>query len=242
MADGSQGSVKGQSLSGLRVGVVEDQPEIVTLLHYNLVAAGFEVDVMTSGDVAEERLQEAPPDLLILDWMLPGLSGIELLRRLRRWPNTQRLPIIVLTARSEEADLIRALETGADDYIAKPFSLKELIARVEALLRRRSPEKVAAVLTVGDIEFDRESMRVRRRGKIIEMGPTDYRLLELFLTRPGRVLCRQEILDAVWGQEVFIDERTIDVYIGRLRKALLRGWRTDPLTTIRGAGYRFDPR
>ena len=242
MDDGSQGSATGQSLSGLRVGVVEDQPEIVMVLQYNLAAAGFEVDVMTSGDAAEEKLRDQPPDLLILDWMLPGLSGIELLRRLRRWPETQRLPIIVLTARTEEADLVRALETGADDFIAKPFSLKELIARVEALLRRRAPEKVAAILTGGDIDFDRESMRVRRRGKVIDMGPTDYRLLELLLTRPGRVLGRQEILDTVWGREVFIDERTIDVHIGRLRKALLRGGRSNPLTTIRGAGYRFDPR
>jgi two-component system, OmpR family, phosphate regulon response regulator PhoB len=236
MADGSPGNA-----GGLRVGVVEDQPEIVTLLQYNLAAAGYRVEVMDRGDEAEVKIQEQPPDLLILDWMLPGLSGIELLRRLRRWPKTQHLPIIVLTARNDEADLIRALETGADDFIAKPFSLKELVARVEALLRRRAPGKVAAVLTAGDIEFDRETMCVTRGGKVVQLAPTDYRLLEVFLLHPGRVLNRQTILDTVWGRDIYIDERTIDVHVGRLRKCLLAGGRTDPITTIRGAGYRFDP-
>jgi two-component system, OmpR family, phosphate regulon response regulator PhoB len=227
---------------GLRIGIVEDAPEIVTILDYNLAAAGYQVEVMECGDRAVEQLQEQPPDLLILDWMLPGVSGIELLRRLRRWPNTQKLPVIVLTARSAEKDLVRALETGADDFMTKPFSPKELVARVGALLRRRAPDKVSPILVRGDIELDRECRRVRRRGKIVELGPTDYRLLEMFLVNPGRVIDRQEILDLVWGTDTHIDDRTIDVYVGRLRKALLGAWRSDPIKTVRTAGYRFDER
>jgi two-component system phosphate regulon response regulator PhoB len=174
--------------------------------------------------------------------MLPGLSGVELLRRLRRKASTKDLPIIVVTARTDESDIIRALETGADDFVPKPFSVRELLARVEALMRRRSPNKIASVLNVGDTEFDREAVRVRRRGKIVEMGPTDMRLLDLLMTHSGKVLGRQDILNGVWGQEVIIDERTIDVHVGRLRKALLSAWRSDPITTLRGAGYRFDPK
>jgi two-component system, OmpR family, phosphate regulon response regulator PhoB len=237
MADGSQVSLK-----GVRVGVVEDSEELAVLLEYNLKASGCDVQLMRRGDDAEACLNEHRPDLLILDWMLPGLSGVELLRRLRRKASTKDLPIIVVTARTDESDIIRALETGADDFVPKPFSVRELLARVEALMRRRSPNKIASVLNVGDTEFDREAMRVRRRGKIVEMGPTDMRLLDLFMTHPGKVLGRQDILNAVWGQEVIIDERTIDVHIGRLRKALLSAWRSDPITTLRGAGYRFDPK
>jgi two-component system phosphate regulon response regulator PhoB len=225
---------------GLRVGLVEDQSDVASLLHYNLSAAGFQVEIMTRGDDAEARLQSQPPDLLILDWMLPGLSGIELLRRLRRWPRTQTLPIIMLTARTEETELVRALEAGADDFIGKPFSLKELLARVEALLRRRAPLKVTPVLRIGDIVLDRDASRVSRLGTVARLGPTDHRLLDLFLSHPGRVLSRQEILDSVWGRDVFIDERTIDVHIGRLRKALLAAWDMDPITTVRGTGYRLD--
>lgn len=228
------------AVRGLRVGLVEDQPDLMSLLQYNLTASGFQVDIMTRGDDAESRLQGHPPDLLILDWMLPGLSGIELLRRLRRWPKTQQLPIIMLTARTSESELVRALEAGADDFIAKPFSIKELLARVEALLRRRAPLKVSSVLTIGDIVLDRETMRVSRRGSVVRLGPTDHRLLDLFLSNPGRVMSRQEILDGVWGRDVFIDERTIDVHVGRLRKALLAAWESDPITTVRGAGYRLD--
>jgi two-component system, OmpR family, phosphate regulon response regulator PhoB len=236
MADGSQVSLK-----GVRVGIVEDSREMATLLDYNLQAAGYTVQIMSRGDEAEGCIVEQKPDLLILDWMLPGLSGIELLRRLRRSAGTRDLPIIVVTARNDENDLIRALETGADDFVAKPFSVRELLARVEALLRRRAPNRIASLLTVGDIEFDRTAMRVRRRGMIVEMGPTDMRLLDLFMTHPNKVLDRQDILNALWGQEVIIDERTIDVHVGRLRKALLSAWASDPITTLRGAGYRFDP-
>jgi two-component system, OmpR family, phosphate regulon response regulator PhoB len=238
MADGSQVSMK-----GVRVGVVEDSEDLAILLDYNLRAAGYTVQLMSRGDEAEASLNEQRPDILILDWMLPGLSGVELLRRLRRRAATRDLPIIVLTAQTGESDVIRALETGADDFVPKPFSVQELLARVEALLRRRVPSRIASVLTVGDTEFDREAMRVRRRGKVIELGPTDLRMLDLFMTYPGKVLGRQAILNAVWGQEVLIDERTIDVHVGRLRKALLAAWgRSDPITTLRGAGYRFDPK
>jgi two-component system, OmpR family, phosphate regulon response regulator PhoB len=237
MADGSQFSLK-----GLRVGVVEDNADLCVLLEYNLKSAGYAVQMMNRGDEAETCLNEHRPDILILDWMLPGLSGVELLRRLRRRAATKDLPIIVLTARTDKRDVIRALETGADDFLTKPFSVRELLARIEALLRRRVPKRIASVLTVGDTEIDRDAMLVRRRGKIVDVGPTDLRLLDLFMTHAGKVLARQDILNAVWGQEAIIDERTIDVQVGRLRKALLTAWRTDPITTLRGAGYRFDPK
>ncbi len=237
MADGSQVSLK-----GVRVGVVEDNDELCVLLEYNLKSVGYTVQVMNRGDEAETCLSDHRPDILILDWMLPGLSGVELLRRLRRRAATKELPIIVLTARTDESDVIRALETGADDFLAKPFSVRELLARVEALLRRRVPSRVARVLTVGDIDFDRDAMRVRRCGKIIDVGPTDLRLLDLFMTNHGKVLSRQDILNAIWGQEAIIDERTIDVHVGRLRKALRPAGQSDPITTLRSAGYRFDPK
>jgi two-component system phosphate regulon response regulator PhoB len=226
--------------TSMRIAVVEDEQDLVILLRYNLEAAGYRVETMTKGDEAEVRLREEPPDLVILDWMLPNLSGIELLRRLRRWPETRTLPIILLTARGEETDRVRGLETGADDFVVKPFSVTELLARIQSLLRRAKPEKVSSVLYGGDIEIDREAVSVRRDGKRIHLGPTEFRLLEYFVQSPGRVLNRGQILDAVWGNQTFIDERTVDVHIGRLRKALLASGRSDPITTIRGVGYRFD--
>lgn len=226
----------------LRVLVVEDDPEICTLLRYNLEASGYSVAEANDGEQAELQLKEHAPDLLLLDWMLPEMSGIELLRRVRRWPETQALPVIVVTARCEEADRVRAFETGADDLVVKPFSVNELIARVEAVLRRAKPAKLARVVKAGDTELDRDLMCVRRRGKTLQLGATDYRLLEFFLEAPGRVHSREAILDAVWGSESEIDARTIDVYIGRLRKSLLADWRSDPIKTIRGVGYRFDPK
>jgi two-component system phosphate regulon response regulator PhoB len=174
--------------------------------------------------------------------MLPGLSGIELCRRLRTRPESKALPIIMLTARGEESERIRGLATGADDYIVKPFSVPELIARVRALLRRASPERVANVLVHGDIELDREKKRVSRSGREIDLGPTEYRLLEFLMERPGRVFSREQLLDGVWGSEVYIDERTVDVHVGRLRKALNRGREADPIRTVRGAGYALDDR
>jgi len=227
---------------GARILIVEDEEPLTLLLRYNLESEGYDVDTVARGDEADTRLRESVPDLVVLDWMLPGLSGIELCRRLRARPETRSLPIIMLTARGEESERIRGLATGADDYIVKPFSVPELIARVRALLRRASPERVADVLTFGDIELDREKKRVSRGGREIELGPTEYRLLEFLMERPGRVFSREQLLDGVWGSEVYIDERTVDVHVGRLRKAVNRGRETDPIRTVRGAGYALDDR
>src|SRR4249919_3488122 len=225
-----------------RILIIEDEEPLTLLLRYNLEAEGYEVDTTARGDEAEIKLKESTPDLLVLDWMLPGMSGIELCRRLRARPDTERLPIIMLTARGEESERVRGLATGADDYIVKPFSVPELIARVHALLRRASPERVADVLSHGDIELDREKKRVSRAGREVDLGPTEYRLLEFLMERPGRVFSREQLLDGVWGSEVYIDERTVDVHVGRLRKALNRGREADPICTVRGAGYALDDR
>jgi two-component system phosphate regulon response regulator PhoB len=225
-----------------RILIVEDEEALTLLLRYNLEAAGFEVETVARGDEADVRLREGNPDLVILDWMLPGLSGIELCRRLRARPDTRQLPIIMLTARGEESERVRGLATGADDYVVKPFSVPELVARVSALLRRASPERVADVLSFGDIEIDREKKRVSRSGRAIDLGPTEYRLLEFFMERPGRVFTREQLLDGVWGSDIYIDERTVDVHVGRLRKALNLGQASDPIRTVRGAGYALDDR
>jgi len=225
-----------------RIMIVEDEEPLALLLRYNLEAEGYEVETVARGDDADTRLREHAPDLVVLDWMLPGLSGIELCRRLRARPQSKALPIIMLTARGEESERIRGLSTGADDYIVKPFSVPELIARVRALLRRAAPERVADVLSIGDIALDREKKRVSRGGREVELGPTEYRLLEFLMERPGRVFSREQLLDGVWGSEVYIDERTVDVHVGRLRKALIRGSEADPIRTVRGAGYALDDR
>ena len=222
--------------------IVEDEEALTLLLRYNLETQGYEVETIARGDEADTRLKEGTPDLVILDWMLPGLSGIELCRRLRARPETKQLPIIMLTARGEESERVRGLATGADDYIVKPFSVPELSARVRALLRRALPERVADVLAFGDLEVDREKKRVSRAGRAIDLGPTEYRLLEFLMERPGRVFSREQLLDGVWGSEIYIDERTVDVHVGRLRKALNRGQDTDPIRTVRGAGYALDDR
>ncbi|HWM83906.1 MAG TPA: phosphate regulon transcriptional regulator PhoB [Pseudolabrys sp.] len=225
-----------------RILIVEDEEPLTLLLRYNLESEGYEVDAAARGDEAQIKLQEQVPDLVILDWMLPGLSGIELCRRLRARPETKALPIIMLTARGEESEKVRGLATGADDYMVKPFSVPELLARVRALLRRASPERVATVLTVGEIELDREKKRVSRGSRPIELGPTEYRLLEFLMERPGRVFSREQLLDSVWGNETYIDERTVDVHVGRLRKALNRPKEADPIRTVRGSGYSLDDR
>ena len=212
-----------------RIMIVEDEEPLSLLLRYNLEAEGYEVETIARGDDADTQLREGTPDLVVLDWMLPGLSGIELCRRLRARPETRSLPIIMLTARGEESERIRGLSTGADDYIVKPFSVPELIARVRALLRRASPERVAAVLAFDDLELDREKKRVSRGGREVGLGPTEYRLLEFLMARPGRVFSREQLLDGVWGSEVYIDERTVDVHIGRLRKALNHSQEADPI-------------
>lgn len=223
-----------------KVLIVEDEEPVSLLLRYNLEAEGYEVEQVFRGDEAEIRLREMVPDLLILDWMLPGLSGIELCRRLRQRPETDRLPIIMLTARSEESERVRGLATGADDFVTKPFSVPELVARVKAMLRRAKPEVVAQQLVVGALELDRETHRVRRAGRELHLGPTEFRLLEFLMQSPGRVFSREQLLDGVWGHNVYVDERTVDVHIGRLRKAINRGKVKDPIRTVRGAGYAFD--
>lgn len=220
-----------------KIMVVEDDEPLCVLLRYNLEAEGYQVEAITRGDEAELRLQENVPDLLVLDWMVPVVSGIELCRRLRLRPETERLPIIMLTARGEESDRVRGLSTGADDYLVKPFSTPEFIARVRALLRRAKPEVLSTVLKVGDIVLDRESHRVFRRKQEIRLGPTEFRLLEFLMRHPGRVFSRAQLLDNVWGETIYIDERTVDVHVGRLRKAVNQGRLPDVIRTIRGAGY-----
>jgi two-component system, OmpR family, phosphate regulon response regulator PhoB len=222
--------------------VVEDEEALILLLRYNFVAAGYDVEAVTRGDEAELRLRERLPDLLVLDWMLPGLSGIELCRRLRARPETALLPILMLTARGEEDERIRGLATGADDYVVKPFSVAELMARVQALLRRARPETISSTLKAGDLELDRETVRVRRAGREVHLGPTEFRLLEFLMKSPGRVFSREQLLNGVWGRDVYVDERTVDVHIGRLRRAVNSGRAHDPIRTVRGAGYALDDR
>jgi two-component system, OmpR family, phosphate regulon response regulator PhoB len=227
---------------GARILIVEDDESIGELLRYNLEAAGFEVALSLRGDEAELLIQERTPDLLILDWLLPGLSGIELCRRIRAKTRFSTIPILMLTARGEEGDRIRGLSTGADDYIIKPFSVAELVARVKAALRRAHPELISGLLRVGDLELDKETHRVFRGERELKLGPTEYRLLEFFMLSPGRVYSREQLLNGVWGESNYVDERTVDVHVGRLRKAIVRGREVDPIRTVRGAGYALDDR
>jgi two-component system, OmpR family, phosphate regulon response regulator PhoB len=223
-----------------RILIVEDEEPLVMLLRYNLQAEGYVVDSAGNGEEAELKLAEEIPDLVVLDWMIPTVSGIELCRRLRANPDTAKLPIIMLTARGEEAERVRGLATGADDYIVKPFSVLELVARIRALLRRTAPERIASTLRAGDIELDRERCRVQRARREVALSPTEFKLLEFFIERPGRVFSREQLLDAVWGREIYIDERTVDANVRRLRKALVRQGEPDPIRTVRGLGYSFD--
>ncbi len=220
--------------------IVEDEEPLSLLIRYNLESEGYDVDAVERGDEAETRLEESAPDLVLLDWMLPGLSGIELCRRIRSKPELNGLPVIMLTARAEESERIRGLSTGADDYVVKPFSIPELMARIKALLRRTKPQLIAGVLNAGDIELNRDTHRVRRNGREVHLGPTEFRLLEFLMQSPGRVFTREQLLDGVWGRDVYVDERTVDVHVGRLRKAINRGRRSDPIRTVRGAGYAFN--
>lgn len=216
--------------------IVEDDEPLSLILRYNLEAEGFSVESCARGDDAEMRIREMLPDLLLLDWMVPGISGIELCRRLRSRESTRALPILMLTARGEEADRIRGFTTGVDDYIVKPFSVVELVSRVRAILRRSNPTLISTILKAGDLELDRASHRVSRDGQDLHLGPTEFRLLEFLMQSPGRVFTRTQLLDAAWGQDIFVDERTVDVHIGRLRKALGR----NPIRTVRGVGYSLD--
>jgi two-component system phosphate regulon response regulator PhoB len=221
--------------------VVEDEAALRHLLRYNLEAEGYEVESVVSGEEADLAVRERPPDLVLLDWMLPGgLSGIELCRRLRARQATAHLPIVMLTARGEEDERVRGLALGADDYIVKPFSLAELMARIKAVLRRARPDSVRSVLSAGGLELDRDAVRVRHDGREVHLGPTEFRLLEFLMQRPGRVFSRAQLLDAVWGQHSFVEERTVDVHVGRLRKALVRAGAPDPIRTVRGAGYGIE--
>jgi len=227
-------------MSAPRILVVEDEASLAMLLTYNLESEGYSVEHVDSGDEAALRLSEQGFDLVILDWMLPGVSGLEICRRLRSRDESRDMPVILLTARGEESERVRGLSVGADDYVVKPFSTPELMARVRALLRRARPERVAAKLSAGDVDLDRETRRVRRAGREIHLGPTEFRLLEYLMEKPGRVFTRAQLLDSVWGLSAEIDERTVDVHVGRLRKALIRGREKDPIRTVRGAGYSFD--
>jgi two-component system phosphate regulon response regulator PhoB len=220
--------------------VIEDESALATLLTYNLEQAGFSVRIAETGEDALTMLAEDPPDIVLLDWMLPHVSGIEICRRIRRGRDTADLPVIMLTARSEEGDRIRGLDTGADDYVTKPFSPAELVARINALLRRARPSLSADELRAGDIVMDLAAHRVRVAGQEIELGPTEFRLLRHFLENPRRVYTRGQILDAVWGRDMHIEDRTVDVHIGRLRKALRAAAGKDPIRTIRGAGYSLE--
>jgi len=220
--------------------VVEDEDALSELLQYNLKKEGFRVSIAADGEEAMMLVEERQPDVVVLDWMLPKISGIEVCRRLRSRHETRNLPIIMLTARGEEADRIRGLDTGADDYIVKPFLMKELFARVRAVLRRIRPGLAEDTVTVGDITIDRVAHRVVRNGIEIHLGPTEFRLLDYLMQHPGRVFSREQLLDAVWGSDVYVEARTVDVHIGRLRKALNAGQDTDPIRTVRSAGYALN--
>jgi two-component system phosphate regulon response regulator PhoB len=220
--------------------VVEDEAPLLTLLRYNLEKQGFKVEEATDGQEALLRVAEARPDLVLLDWMLPALSGIEVCRQLRRRPNTRDLPIIMVTARTEDQDAVRALDTGADDYIAKPFVMDALLARIRALLRRSGSVAVKGTLTYRDLTMDQDAHRVSRAGRALHLGPTEYRLLEFFLSHPGRVFTREQLLDAVWGRDIHVEPRTVDVHIRRLRKAINAEHEPDLIRTVRSAGYALD--
>ena len=220
--------------------VVEDESALSTLLRYNLEREGYRVFEARDGEEALILADEVKPDLVVLDWMLPQLSGLEICRRLRGRGDMRNVPIVMLTARGEETDRIRGLDTGADDYIVKPFSMTEFLARLRAVMRRVRPSLVEDIVTVGEISIDRGSHRVRRASRDIHLGPTEYRLLDQLMQHPGRVFSREQLLDSVWGSDVYVEARTVDVHVGRLRKALNEWGEKDPIRTVRSAGYSFD--
>ncbi len=222
--------------------IIEDEEPIQILLKYNLEAEGYRVRCSAQGEDVAFMIAEERPDLIVLDWMLPGISGIEVCRLVRAKPESRDIPIIMLTARSEEAEKVRGLATGADDYLVKPFSVPELLARIKTILRRLNPDAVAEELTAGDLVINRKSRRVSRGQRDINLSPTEFRLLEQLMQNPGRVYSRGQLLDTVWGRDAFVDERTVDVHVGRLRKSLSRGKDVDPIRTVRSTGYAFDER
>jgi two-component system phosphate regulon response regulator PhoB len=217
--------------------LVEDEPAQREILRYNLASEGYDVTMAENGDDALLLADEVGPDLVLLDWMLPGVSGIEVLRRMKTRRQTSEIPIIMLSARSEEVDRVRGLETGADDYMVKPYSVSELMARIRTQLRRTRPVSVGERLEYDDIVLNGETHRVTRAGIELKLGPTEFRLLSTFMEKPGRVWTREQLLDRVWGRDVFVDTRTVDVHVGRLRKALRKAGGDDPVRTVRGTGY-----
>ncbi|MFC6198957.1 phosphate regulon transcriptional regulator PhoB [Ponticaulis profundi] len=221
--------------------IAEDEQSVAELLQYNLKREGYETGVARDGEEALVMMRERAPDLLLLDWMLPKVTGIEVCRQVRSRSETRNTPIIMLTARAEETDRIRGLDQGADDYVTKPFSPTELIARIRAVLRRIRPGLADDILTCGDIEINRGSHTVMRGGKELHLGPTEFRLLDYLIQRPGRVFSREQLLDAVWGADVYVEARTVDVHIGRLRKALNKYSDVDVIRTVRSAGYSLVP-
>ena len=228
-------------MSAAKLLLVEDDPALSELLEYRFQNEGYAVRSTGDGDEALVLAAEDVPDLIILDWMIEGTSGIEVCRRLRRRGTNANLPIIMLTARGEESDRVRGLDTGADDYLTKPFSMVELIARIRAVLRRIRPGLADDRLNHGDIVIDRVSHRVKRSGQEVHLGPTEFRLLDHFMQHPGRVFSREQLLDAVWGSDVYVEARTVDVHVGRLRKALTIGDDSaNPIRTVRSAGYSLD--
>jgi two-component system, OmpR family, phosphate regulon response regulator PhoB len=220
--------------------IVEDEAPLVTLLRYNLEKEGFHVCEAADGEEALAQIAERKPDIVLLDWLLPLVSGIEVCRQIRRSPQTRTLPVIMLTARGEEADRVRGLNSGADDYIAKPFSLPELTARLRAVIRRAQPNAAEERLEFGEVAIDLAAHRVTRAGKTIHLGPTEFRLLLYLMRHPGRVFSREQLLDAVWGHDVYVEARTVDVHIRRLRKAINADGRDDIVRTVRSAGYSLD--
>ena len=220
--------------------VVEDEQALVTLLRYNFEAAGYEVATALDGEEALLAIAERRPDLIVLDWMLPSISGLEVCRQIRRKPETRDVPVIMLTARGEEADRVRGLDSGADDYVTKPFSPNELVARVRAVLRRSRPSTAEEMLSYAGLAMDLAAHRVTRNGRPIHLGPTEFRLLRHFMEHPGRVFAREQLLDAVWGHDVYVEPRTVDVHIRRLRKAINGDGEPDVIRTVRSAGYALD--
>ncbi len=226
--------------AGPRVLVVEDEAPLATLLRYNLEKQGFRVDEAADGQEALTRIGEETPDLVLLDWMLPTLSGIEVCRQIRRRPETRDLPVIMLTARADDQDAVRGLNTGADDYITKPFNMDSLFARIRALLRRSGAPAAKGTLAFHDISMDLAVHRVTRNGRRVHLGPTEFRLLEFFMQHPRRVFTREELLDAVWGRDIHVEPRTVDVHIRRLRKSINAEGELDIVRTVRAAGYALD--
>jgi two-component system, OmpR family, phosphate regulon response regulator PhoB len=220
--------------------IVEDEAPLVTMLRYNLEREGFAVDAAGDGEEALLRIAERRPDAVLLDWMLPLVSGLEVCRQIRRAPATRSLPVIMLTARGAEGDRIRGLDSGADDYVVKPFSPSELVARLRAVMRRAQPSTAQDVMQFADVEVDTAAHRVSRAGKPVHLGPTEFRLLRYLMLHPGRVFSREQLLDAVWGHDVYVEARTVDVHIRRLRKALNVNGAADVVRTVRSAGYALD--